>query len=164
MSGYLLSSQGDRMAMANSVEGRYPFLDYRLIEFCTSLNPDFKLKGLDEKHLLKKMAEGRIPAQILSRPKQAYRAPIQSSFFADKAPDYISEAFNTEKLSKQNIFDSAKANSLYEKLKSGKAASETDNMAITAMLSTSLLFDQFQYKQAFTEKSLLENCKIIKDF
>jgi len=54
MSGYLLSSQGDRMAMANSVEGRYPFLDHRVIEFCAKLNPDYKLDSLYEKKLLKK--------------------------------------------------------------------------------------------------------------
>ena len=42
MSGYLLSSQGDRMAMANSVEGRYPFLDYRVIEFCSRLPADYQ--------------------------------------------------------------------------------------------------------------------------
>ena len=45
MSGYLLSSQGDRMAMANSVEGRYPFLDHRVIEFCMKLHPDLKLNN-----------------------------------------------------------------------------------------------------------------------
>ncbi len=163
MSGYLLSSQGDRMAMANSVEGRYPFLDYRLIEFCASLNPDFKLKGLDEKHLLKKMAQGRIPEQILKRPKQAYRAPIQSSFIAEGAPSYVENIFN-EKIAQQNIFDSNKTINLLTKLKSGKAGSETDNMALTAILSTGLLFNQFQDKQAFAEESKLENCRIINDF
>jgi len=163
MSGYLLSSQGDRMAMANSVEGRYPFLDYRLIEFCNSLNPDYKLKGLDEKYLLKKMAEGRIPEQILKRPKQAYRAPIQSSFIADGAPDYIKNTLAAETISKQNIFDPNKTADLLTKLRSGKASSETDNMALTAILSTGLLIDQFQNKQAFTNESILTNCKIIND-
>ncbi len=65
MSGYLLSSQGDRMAMANSVEGRYPFLDYRVIEFCSSLPSDFKLHGLNEKYLLKKLLKNRIPERFL---------------------------------------------------------------------------------------------------
>jgi asparagine synthase (glutamine-hydrolysing) len=164
MSGYLLSSQGDRMAMANSVEGRYPFLDYRLIEFCASLNPDYKLKGLDEKHLLKKMAEGRIPEQILKRPKQAYRAPIQSSFIAENAPSYIEEIFSSEKITNHNIFDNKKTNDLLTKLKSGKASSETDNMALTAILSTGLLFEQFQNRKAFSDESTLDNCRIINDF
>ena len=58
MSGYLLSSQGDRMGMGNSVEGRYPFLDYRLIEFSAKLPDSYKLNCLNEKFLLKKMSEG----------------------------------------------------------------------------------------------------------
>ena len=53
MSGYLLSSQGDRVSMANSVEGRYPFLDYRVIEFAATLPSDYKLHGLNEKFILK---------------------------------------------------------------------------------------------------------------
>src|SRR5674536_37640 len=89
MSGYLLSSQGDRMAMANSVEGRYPFLDYRVIEFCSSLPADYKLKGLNEKYLLKKLLKNRIPDSILKRPKQAYRAPIKSVFLSKDTSEYV---------------------------------------------------------------------------
>jgi len=48
MTGYLLAAQGDRVAMANSVEGRYPFLDYRVIEFAATLPPDYKMHGLNE--------------------------------------------------------------------------------------------------------------------
>ncbi|MDP2338135.1 MAG: asparagine synthase (glutamine-hydrolyzing), partial [Bacteroidota bacterium] len=79
MSGYLLSSQGDRMAMGNSVEGRYPFLDYRVIEFCSKLPDNQKLNCLNEKFILKKLSVGKIPNSITNRPKQAYRAPITSS-------------------------------------------------------------------------------------
>ena len=53
LSGYLLSSQGDRMSMAHSVEGRYPFLDHRLIEFASDLPSNLKIKGLNEKYVLK---------------------------------------------------------------------------------------------------------------
>ena len=85
MSGYLLSSQGDRMAMANSVEGRYPFLDYRVIEFCNKLPADFKLNGLNEKYLLKKLMKNKIPESIIRRSKQPYRAPIKNAFTLDKS-------------------------------------------------------------------------------
>ena len=89
MSGYLLSSQGDRMAMANSVEGRYPFLDYRVIEFCNRLPDEFKLNSLTEKFLLKKLMKNKIPDSIIKRSKQAYRAPIKSAFFLKNPPEYI---------------------------------------------------------------------------
>ncbi len=64
-SGYLLSSQGERMAMAHSVDGRYPFMDHRVIEFCMKLRPSYKLKGLQEKYLLKKMMRNRVPEKKL---------------------------------------------------------------------------------------------------
>jgi asparagine synthase (glutamine-hydrolysing) len=143
LSGYLLSSQGDRMGMANSVEGRYPFLDHRIIEFCASLPPDYKLKGLNEKVLLKKMMKGKLPEEILNRPKQAYRAPILSSFLGKDAPVYVNEILSPESLARTDIFDPDSVNKLLTKMKSGKAYSEIDNMAITAIISTQLLYKQF---------------------
>ena len=91
MSGYLLSSQGDRMAMANSVEGRYPFLDHRVIEFCMKLPSKFKIKCLDEKFLLKKMMDGKLPDEIINRPKQAYRAPTINNFDSAYFKNMLSE-------------------------------------------------------------------------
>ena len=70
MSGYLLSSQGDRMMMAHSVEGRFPFLDHRIIEFASSIPPQFKLNLLNEKYLLKKAFTELIPPEVLNRSKQ----------------------------------------------------------------------------------------------
>jgi asparagine synthase (glutamine-hydrolysing) len=61
MSGYLLSSQGDRMAMAASIEGRYPFLDHRVIEFACRVPPALKMRGLNEKWLLKKALGAELP-------------------------------------------------------------------------------------------------------
>ena len=82
------------MAMANSVEGRYPFLDYRVIEFAASLPPDFKMHGLNEKYILKQMMKGRFPTSVLKRPKQAYRAPMAKSFLNTCARDYTMDLFS----------------------------------------------------------------------
>ena len=143
MSGYLLSSQGDRMAMANSVEGRYPFLDHRIIEFSASLPPDYKLRGLNEKILLKRMMKGKIPEEIVNRPKQAYRAPILSSFVGNQAPEYVNEVISPSLLKEVAIFDSEFVSRLYQKMQSGKYNSEVDNMALTAIITTQLLYIQF---------------------
>ena len=86
------------MAMGNSVEGRYPFLDYRVIEFCSKLPDNFKLNGLNEKFLLKKISLGRIPDSISKRPKQAYRAPISDSFCKTNAPENIQEIITPDSL------------------------------------------------------------------
>lgn len=142
MSGYLLSSQGDRMAMANSVEGRYPFLDHRLIEFLGSVPSKLKLKGLREKYLLKKLVEDKIPPSILKRHKQAYRAPIASVFFSGKVPEYAKYMLSDEYLKKTGIFQPDTVLALMDKAKKTKQASETENMAITAIVSTQLLHYQ----------------------
>ncbi len=160
MSGYLLSSQGDRMGMANSVEGRFPFLDYRIIEFCASLPPDFKLSGLNEKALLKKMMKGKLPEEILNRPKQAYRAPILSSFLGSNAPEYIQKILSKEFLIETGIFDPDSVSRLLSKMKSGREYSEIDNMALTAIISTQLLFKQFIKEFKFLESEQLIKCSL----
>ena len=72
--GYILSSQGDRVSMAHAVEGRFPFLDHRVVEFAATLPPRLKLRGLIEKYLLRRSLQGDLPAAIAWRPKQPYRA------------------------------------------------------------------------------------------
>jgi len=143
MSGYLLSSQGDRMGMANSIEGRYPFLDHRVIEFCMSLDPDLKLNGLNEKYLLKKMMKGRLPEPILNRPKQAYRAPIRSTFISKDLPEYLKNMLSEEKIKEFGIFNPDHVSQLLNKMRTKKQVSEIDNMAVTAILSTQTLHDLF---------------------
>jgi asparagine synthase (glutamine-hydrolysing) len=161
MSGYLLSSQGDRMGMANSIEGRYPFLDHRVIEFCMSLHPDLKLKGLNEKYLLKKLMKGRLPDAILNRPKQAYRAPIKSAFISDSLPIYLSEMLSDLEIKKAGIFNPEHVKQLISKMKTKNLVSEIDNMAITAILSTQILNDLF-INRSIPELSDLELVKLDK--
>lgn len=143
MSGYLLSSQGDRMGMANSIEARYPFLDHRVIEFCMSVHPDLKLKGLNEKYLLKKLMKDRLPAEILNRSKQAYRAPIRSMFVSDDLPIYFNDMLSETAIIEAGIFNPEHVNQLLNKLKCKNQVSEIDEMAMAAILSTQILNDLF---------------------
>jgi asparagine synthase (glutamine-hydrolysing) len=76
LSGYLLSSQGDRPAMAHSVEGRFPFLDCRLVEFCSRLPAHLKIRGLTEKYLLKECAKQWLPDAI--RRRRAIPEPVRT--------------------------------------------------------------------------------------
>lgn len=144
MSGYLLSSQGDRVAMANSIEGRVPFLDHRLIEFANRLPPQFKLHGLQEKFLLKKAMAGLLPPAVHRRTKQPYRAPDSQSFFDAGAPvDFVEDLFSPARIADAGYFDGAATAKLYAKCRSGRAIGFADNMAFVAILSTMLLHDQF---------------------
>jgi len=142
--GYILSSQGDRMAMAHSVEGRYPFLDYRVAEFAANLHPSLKMHVLNEKYLLKKAASGMVPPAILQRKKQPYRAPDGKSFFAGRTLDYVEGTLSAEQITKDNIFDPGPVQKLVTKFKSANAVTTKDDMALVGILSTQLLLQKFQ--------------------
>ena len=83
---YLLSAQGDRVAMAHGVEGRFPFLDHRVFAHSARLPPEEKLDGMREKVALRRLAAKVLPATIAERGKQPYRAPEIDPFFAPGAP------------------------------------------------------------------------------
>jgi len=147
MPGYILSSQGDRMAMAHSVEGRFPFLDHRLVEFASTLPPDLKVRGMDEKYLLKKAAGDLVPEFLRTRPKQPYRAPESPCFFAPENGKarfpWVDEVLSADAIGRAGLFNPAAVALLKKKATAGKITGARDGMALTAILSTQLAAIQF---------------------
>jgi asparagine synthase (glutamine-hydrolysing) len=145
--GYILSSQGDRMAMAHSVEGRFPFLDYRVVEFAATIPPRLKMKVLNEKYILKRAAGQLIPSSVKNRPKQPYRAPDARSFFDPQtgaARDaYADELLSPGRIQKDGLFSPLAVQKLVAKARKGQVIGTKDNMALVGILSTQLLMDQF---------------------
>ncbi|HEY5906851.1 MAG TPA: asparagine synthase (glutamine-hydrolyzing), partial [Vicinamibacteria bacterium] len=141
--GYILSSQGDRMAMAHSVEGRFPFLDHRVVEFAARIPARLKLKVLDEKYLLKRCALGLVPPSVTQRAKQPYRAPEGACFFGAAGLEYVEELLSPGRIAQDGIFNPATVEKLVAKFKGGRAAGMLDNMALVGVLSTQLVVDQF---------------------
>jgi asparagine synthase (glutamine-hydrolysing) len=141
--GYILSSQGDRMAMAHGVEGRYPFLDHRVVDFASRLPVRLKMKVLQEKYLLKRCAEGLIPRSVQARTKQPYRAPDGLCFLEPAAREYRDELLSTASLKGSGIFEPGPVAKLLEKFRSGRPISMKDNMALVGIISTQLVFHQF---------------------
>lgn len=140
--GYILSSQGDRMLMAHSVEGRFPFLDVNVAELASSLPPRYKLRVLDEKHVLKRAAEGLVPEAIVRRKKQPYRAPDALSFVGPDAPEWVADCMSERALSAAGVFDPRAVGQLWRKCRAAGDRgqfSNSDNMAIAGVLSTQLL-------------------------
>jgi len=145
LSGYLLSSQGDRMLMAHSVEGRFPFLDSDVVELANSLPASFKLMVLDEKHALKRAAEGLVPPEVLRRPKQPYRAPDAMSFVGPRAPEWAADLMSERAVASAGVFDPRAVERLWRKCQvsgGGEQFSNADNMAVVGVLSTGLLHEQ----------------------
>lgn len=136
LANYLLCTQGDRMLMANSVEGRFPYLDHRVIEFANALDPRLKMHVLDEKYLLKKALGAMLPAGVLSRKKQPYRAPDSQAFAAGESLDWVEDALSSHRLKDSGYFDADKVRLLWRKVQAGRAMSAKDSMAFVGVLST----------------------------
>jgi asparagine synthase (glutamine-hydrolysing) len=149
--GYILSSQGDRMAMAHSVEGRFPFLDYRVVEFASRLSPQLKMKVLNEKYLLKAAVGDLIPRSIRHRHKQPYRSPDSQSFLRGGRTggkkgvlhEYAEELMSPRAISQAGIFDPERVSKLVEKARAGEVIGVKDNMAFVGILSTQIVVDRF---------------------
>ena len=137
--GYLLSSQGDRVAMAHSIEGRYPFLDHRFVEFCGKLPPSIRMRALTEKYILKKSMQGLLPDSILNRTKQPYMAPDAKSFFTGKSPSYINELLSDTNLNASGLFNPKAVQLLVKKCRQSPTLGFKDNMAVVGIVSTLLL-------------------------
>ena len=162
MSSYLLSSQGDRVGMANSVEGRYPFLDYRVIEFAAKLPPNYKMRGLNEKFILKRMMNNRLPVSVLKRPKQAYRAPIASSFLSSPAREYVMELLSEHDINQTGMFSYNTVQKLQNKISAGNLVTEMENMALSGIISSQLIYHQYILKDNFRPSiTQLNNCEVI---
>jgi asparagine synthase (glutamine-hydrolysing) len=146
LSGYLLASQGDRMLMAHSVEGRFPFLDRQVAALAESLPPSYKLRVLDEKHVLKRVGRGLVPEEILRRKKQPYRAPDALSFTDPQAADWIDEVASLQALTAAGVFTPGAARQVIEKCfarRDDAQFSNADNMAVVGVLSTQLVYHHF---------------------
>ncbi len=145
LAGYLLSSQGDRVAAANSVEGRFPFLDHRVVEFAATIPPLYKIHGLKEKFVLKKAMQKELPRQIVDRVKQPYMAPDSNSFVQDDSPEYIAAMLSPDNLKRVGIFKPEPVIKLGEKCKKLSHAhlSFKDNMSFIGILSTQLLHQYY---------------------
>ena len=145
--GYLLSAQGDRMAMAHGVETRFPYLDHRLVAFAARIPPRLKLRGLREKHILRTAVADLLPAEIAERPKQPYRAPDSASF---RGPAFTgaAEALSEPAIEEAGLFDPRVTRRLVDKHRSGPLAGFRDNAAFMGVLSTQLWVEAFSARRA----------------
>jgi asparagine synthase (glutamine-hydrolysing) len=150
LTGYLLHSQGDRMLMGNSVEGRFPFLDHRVAEFAARLPDRAKLPGLREKHLLRRAVQPLLPRDIVEREKRPYRAPILRAFMGRGAPEYVDALLAPDRLRQAGIFAPEPIAQLIAKCRRNAAGfvSESDEMALVGVMSVMLLDEMFVRRPA----------------
>lgn len=105
--GMLLSAKGDRSTRFGSTEGRYPFLDEHVVEFCASLAPEYKLRGLTDKWLLREVAKKVLPPAIAGRPKTMFRANMGKAFMCEGRPAWVEQLLSPESIAKTGFFNAA---------------------------------------------------------
>jgi asparagine synthase (glutamine-hydrolysing) len=143
LSNYLLSSQGDRVAMAHSVETRVPFLDSRLIDLMARVPSRWKLLGLKEKYILKKALASVLPEEIVARRKQPYRVPVVGGVLSGACQVLAEELLGAGAIRRVGVFDAAKVDRLLRKVRATTNPSEIDSMALAGILSTQIIHQQF---------------------
>lgn len=141
--GYILSAQGDRVSMAHAVEGRFPFLDHRLVEFAARIPPRLKMRGLREKHILRESARGLLPASIRGRPKQPYRAPDAQCFAGANAPDYVEACLAPLRVAAAGYFEPSAVQKLFAKCRKQDSPGYRDSMGLVGVVSTQLWHREF---------------------
>ena len=104
LADHLLTDHGDRMALANSVEARFPFLDVNLVNFATEIPPHLKLNQMSEKYIIKKVAETHVPDEIINREKFGFRAP-GSPYLLQQNVEWVSDMLSYERIKRQGYFN-----------------------------------------------------------
>ncbi|MDG3002686.1 asparagine synthase (glutamine-hydrolyzing) [Paludisphaera mucosa] len=105
LAGLLMISKGDRIAMNSSVEARYPFLDDDVVSFAAGIAPEYKLRGMNEKWILRRVAERILPKQIANRPKTMFRTSMSGTFLGPHRPPWVDQLLSPESLAKTGYFD-----------------------------------------------------------
>jgi asparagine synthase (glutamine-hydrolysing) len=145
---HLLSAQGDRVGMANGVEGRYPFLDHRVFELAAGLPHARKLDGLRDKVAVRDAAARVLPPAIAERRKQPYKAPEIAPFFTGDVPDWVGDRLSGAALRDVGIFDEARVEGLLRRCRSGRATSPREGMALVGVLSTQVWHEELCARSA----------------
>ena len=102
--GLLLSLAGDRVAMHSSVETRYPFLSEDVVALLAGLHPRWKLRGFQDKYLLRLVAERWLPKAVAWRPKKMFRASFDL-LRPGSTPAFVGQLLSPESLRRTGYFD-----------------------------------------------------------
>lgn len=143
LSGYLLSSQGDRMAMANSVEGRYPFLDVNVYEMARRMPPNLKLSALIEKFILRKAFHKDLPPVVVQRNKQPYRSPDAPALNDPLLRQKLIDSLSPEGTKRRGLFNPQAIAKLLVRIEKSSQPSARDNMALVLVYSSHIFHDLF---------------------
>ena len=139
--GLLLNHRGDRAAMANSVEVRYPFLDESVIELACRIHPRWKLSGLHrDKVLLRLVAQRMLPKRVAMRRKAMFRAPFADTLLGEES-SYVRQLLSPESINRTPYFSAHKVADVFNRFRRGtypRPLKMFYEMALCAVVGTQL--------------------------
>ena len=140
--GHLLSSKGDRVAMHNSVETRYAFLDEDVIGYMSRLHPRWKLRGLlRDKYVERAVAERWLPKATAWRRKKMFRAPMDSWVREGAGVAWVNDVLSPASIARTGYFDHAAievARKRLARMRPGSLGKTGLEMGLTAVVATQL--------------------------
>lgn len=132
--------------MHSSVEARYPFLDEDVIQFCSQIAPEYKLRGRVDKWLLRQVAAKTLPGAIANRPKTMFRASLATTFLGSDRPPWVDQLLSPESLKTTGYFDpdllakARRSRLRYPRVTPGQLGLD---MQLTSAVATQLWHHQF---------------------
>jgi asparagine synthase (glutamine-hydrolysing) len=111
--------KADKMTMANSVELRVPFLDYRVVEFAATVPSGMKLHGGDVKWVLKQAMASRLPPAILRRTKRGFPTPL-AIMFRQNLADYLKDILLSHRAVERGYFTPQRVETLIDEHVAGR--------------------------------------------
>jgi asparagine synthase (glutamine-hydrolysing) len=114
-----LLARGDKTSMAASIEARVPLLDHKVVEFAASVPAHLKVKGLTRKYLLKKVARGLLPSEVITRKKQGFPVPL-SIWFRKEARSFLRDVLSPAAVRRRGVFDPKYVQDLIERNERGE--------------------------------------------
>jgi asparagine synthase (glutamine-hydrolysing) len=134
-----LMTKVDIATMAVSLEGRSPFLDHKVIEFAASLPENVKIRGMETKRILKRVASRLVPREVIYRRKMGFRVPI-NVWFRTSLKDFLQERLLSEKSFKRGIFQPETVKRMFDNHVAGK---EDNGWQLWTLLMLELWFESF---------------------
>jgi len=104
LAGLHLHARGDRAAMHASVEPRYPFLDDSLVAFLGRLDPRYKMRGLKDKYLQRRLCDRWLPQELIAGRKRLLHSPLEAFHYAS-TPDFVEQLLSDKSLRAAGYFD-----------------------------------------------------------
>ena len=109
----------DAASMAYGLEARVPFLDHELVELCARIPPSLKLRGLREKHILRRALAGALPDDIRWRRKRPLMAPLDA-WLRGSLPAFAAEILSPTRLRATGYFEPAVIERLITEVRAGR--------------------------------------------